>query len=74
MCTNYRALNAITIKESFLIPIVNEFIDELFEVAFFSKLDLRYVYRQILLSLKDRYKTTFKTPHGHYEWLVMPFE
>lgn len=56
-CVDYQALNMLTVRDKFPIPIVEG-----------------SGYHQVWMHPDYVEKTTFRTHHGHFEFLVMPFD
>jgi hypothetical protein len=73
LCVDYRALNAVTIKNKYSLPRIDDLMDQLRQAKFFSKIDLRSGYHQMTIQLEDIYKTAFMTRYGQYEYTVVSF-
>lgn len=75
MCVDYRALNKITVKDRYPLPLIDDHIDRLGrkEITRFTSLDMATGFHQIRVHSDSIHKTAFVTPEGHYEYLKMPF-
>lgn len=72
MCVDYRKLNAITVKDRYPMPLIEEQIDKLEGSRYFTGLDLASRYYQVPVATDSIEKTAF-VKEGHYEFLRMPF-
>jgi hypothetical protein len=70
---DYRALNELTIKNRYPLPLISELVNQLKGAKFFTKLDVRWGYNNVHLKEGDEWKAAFCTNRGLFEPLVMFF-
>ena len=73
ICVDYRALNDVTVKDSFPLPRIADLLQSLHGAQLFSSMDLQKGFHQIEMDLASRSKTAFAVPWGLFEYTVMPF-
>ena len=70
---DYRALNAITVKNKYPLPLISELIEKLRGARYFTKLDVQWVFNNVRMKEGDEWKATFHTNHRLFKPLVMFF-
>lgn len=70
---DFRKLNNITVNDKYPIPDTSVILSNLGNAKYFSTLDLKAGFHQILLHERDREKTAFSINNGKYEFCRMPF-
>ena len=73
ICYDYRGLNAITRPAVEPLPHIDALLDGTRGSCFFTKLDLASSYHQLRVRDSDRWKTSFRSQLGQFEWNVVPF-
>jgi hypothetical protein len=69
---DYRALNEVTVKNRYPLPLSDELFDRTQGARYFSSIDLRNGFHQIAIRPEDRPKTAFRTRFGSFEYTVLP--
>ncbi|CAF4438852.1 unnamed protein product [Rotaria magnacalcarata] len=72
-CIDYRALNAVTIRDAYPIPRIDDTLDALEEAKFISTIHLRSGYWQVQMDPKSQALTSFIRHKGLYEFKAMPY-
>src|SRR5260363_186071 len=72
-CVDYRKLNAITKKDAYPLPRIDEMLNALSGCSWFSTLDLASGYWQVAMDPQNKEKTAFTIRYGIYEFNIMPF-
>ena len=72
-CVDYRGLNAITKKDRYPLPLIEETLRSLSKAKWLTKLDVIAAFHKVRIEKGDEWKTAFRTRYGLYEWLVTPF-
>ena len=72
-CVDYRRLNAVTRKDAYALPRIDDTSDTLSGSKWFCTLDLASGYWQVEVAPEDKEKTAFCTQEGLFEFQTMPF-
>ena len=72
-CCDFRYLIAVTIKDAYPIPRIDESLSKLGDAKFFTTLDLGSAFWQVPLRKQDREKTGFACEVGLFQWKRIPF-
>jgi len=70
---DYRALNSMTVKNKYPLPLISELVSQLCEARYFTKLDLCWGFNNVRIKPGDEWKVAFQTNRGLFEPLVMFF-
>jgi Reverse transcriptase (RNA-dependent DNA polymerase) len=70
---DYRALNAVTVKNRYPIPLIQETLNQLSKARIYTKLDIIYAFNHLHIAKGDEWLTAFRTRYGLFKYLVMPF-
>jgi len=58
---DYQALNSMTVKNKYPLPLISELVSQLCRARYFTKLDVRWGFNNVCIKPRDEWKTAFRT-------------
>ena len=74
LCVNYRDLNSLTIKNRYLLSLIEKSLDRLSRTIIYSKFDITSAYHRMRIKKENEWKTAFRTRYGYYKYQVLFFD
>jgi len=56
---NYRALNSMTVKNKYPLPLISELVSQLCRARYFTKLDVHWGFNNVHIKPRDEWKAVF---------------
>ena len=60
LCVNYKAFNAITVKNRYPLPLIQETLNRLARAKYFTKLDIVAAFNKIRMAESEEWKIAFR--------------
>ncbi|XP_068233540.1 uncharacterized protein [Palaemon carinicauda] len=73
LCTDFRQINNVTIKDSYPLPRIDDILDAIGAAKYLSQIDLLRGYYQIPLTDRAKLISAFITPFGLFQYERLPF-
>lgn len=73
MCVDFQALNKIMARDNYPLPLIEDQLERLKGKRYFSAMDLKDGFYHVAMAPESIKFTSFVTPMGQFEYLVMPF-
>ena len=74
ICIDYRTLNALTIKNRNVFPLIRETITKLYAIKIFIKFDIIAIFNEIRIKEDNEEKTIFLTRYELFEYIIIFFK
>src|SRR5436853_1126078 len=74
LVVDYQRLNNITIKDRYIVLLVDKIREQLRKAKWFTLIDLQDRYYYLCIKEGDKWKTAFRTRYRHYEFTIISIE